>query len=158
MKRLSLIIGLILVFGISYAQKSLYDIEFGASIAETEEMLKDQGFQETGRMSTMITYKAKDIPEFISLELFMNDEQTSVARWRLQYKVSADMVVESAVLSQIHEIHGDYQVKDDLDYNYIWYFPTDKALYISTYADGRMVLSYSRGNWEEDKLDFSEEF
>ena len=62
MKRLSLIIGLILVFGISYAQKSLYDIEFGASIAETEEMLKDQGFEEIGRMSTMISYHAKDIP------------------------------------------------------------------------------------------------
>ena len=145
-----LIIAIIMLLGVSYAQKSLFDIEFDAPIAATEAMLKAKGFVETSRDGTKINYGTESIPGLSSLELYMNNEQTSVDHWKLYYDISSDPDLESSVLIQLGEIHGEYQVKDDYDYDYVWYYDSGKALYVSTDAYLRMVLNYTEGNWRDD--------
>ena len=154
MKRILLIICLTLLLGLSYAQKSLFDIEFGAPIAETETMLKAQGFEEIGRTEDRITYLIASINNLSALEINLNAEKTQVAGWRVEYDLSLDPDGENdfvaGIIDQLIEIHGEAQVEYDFDCDYIWYFPGGKALYITVYSGDLMELFYADGNYDDD--------
>ena len=154
MKRILLIIGIILAVGISYAQMNLFDLEFDAPIAATAAMLKAKGFAETARDYTKITYTAKDFPSLLALELYMNDEGTSVAHWRLEFAIASYTDVETSVMNQIKTLHGDWQYEDNFGYDYIWYLPEGKALYVRAYENDYMELNYTRGNFDDDNRNF----
>ena len=154
MKRILIIIGLVLVIGLSYAQKGMFDIEYGAPITETETMLKAQGFVESYRADDLISYGKSSISNLTTLDLRMNDEKTQVVGWRVEYDLSLDPETEydfvAETIDQLIEYHGVAQIEYDFDSEYIWYFPDGKALYITVYSGDLMELFYTNGSLEDD--------
>ncbi|HRY83342.1 MAG TPA: hypothetical protein P5533_01785 [Candidatus Cloacimonadota bacterium] len=158
MKKALLICSLIMLVSLIFGQKSLYDIAFDAPLAETEAMLKSKGFMEINRVGGDITYNSDTIPNLLLLQIRMNDDKNAVQGWELRYDLSQDSDVEPYVIDMLKEIHGEYQVYNDYDYDYIWYFPNDKALYVSVYSSGRLVLYYTNGNWDDDDYYYYEDY
>lgn len=150
MKKAILLIGLILLTGLIFGQKSLFDIEFDASLESADTILKAQGFTEINRVGSTITYSPTDIPDLTQLDLRINPETQLVISWELRYDTRTNEGVVNRVVDQLIAIHGEYQVYDDYDYDFIWYFDTGKAIYVSEYNDGRLVLYYTTGNWDDD--------
>ena len=154
MKRILIILGLVLVIGLSYAQKGMFDIEFGAPLTETEVMLKAQGFVESSRTEYMITYTNASLPNLSALDLSMNDEKTQVVRWKLRYDLSLDPEAAedfvAQIVDQLYVLHGKDPIEYDYDCDYIWYFPDNKVVYVTIYPEDTMLLYYTTGNQEDD--------
>lgn len=157
MKKTLLLIGFILLMVSAYAQTGLFGIKFGAPADSTITMLQKQGLAIVSREATKVNFNGGKVPNLKGLSLYLSSDSTSVNSWNLAYDLSAGPEAGEAVIEALGELHGAYDVLEDYDYDYIWYFPNDKALYVSMFSDS-MLLEYTSGNWDDDDYYYYEDW
>jgi len=150
MKKALLMIGLVLLATVIFAQSSLYDLSYGATLNDTVSKLKAKGFVETARTDQYVTLSGGKDPILPLIKLYFNPDSPNISSWRLDYNLKGNPDLEKTILASLKALHGECTVTDDYDCDYIWYFADDKALYITVYAGDSMTLEYNYGNWDDD--------
>ncbi len=133
---------------------SLYGIAFGADAEATVLMLKSKGFVEFTRGPKSIHLKRNDNPKLPNIDLDLDEESKFVVGWELYFEPKDNPDILDSILTSLEELHGECDVESDFDADYIWYFPSDKALYLEIYGEGDFNLDYTNGNYDDDEYDY----
>jgi hypothetical protein len=146
-----LVLSLILMTGLAFAQTGMFGIEFDSPKADTDKALKAQGFQvkETQEYSTEYTHPKR--PDLIGLKVEWSVDNETVMSWIINFDISKKDTTGEAVLAEVEKLHGDDDVTDDFDCDHIWYFDNDKALYMDIYESTKVVLRYTWGTYDDDE-------
>jgi len=149
-KKFIVIVALLLLATATFAQSSLYDLKFNDSVTATLARLKAKGFVESSKGDAYYTYKGAKDPELPTIDIFLSQDRASVISWKLSYDLKGKPDLAQFILSSLEALHNAASVIDDYDYDYIWYFPNNKALYVDYYEGDSLVLDYATGNWDDD--------
>lgn len=141
----------------AFAQTGMYGIKFGAPVKEMDKQLRGSGFKIKESSESSTTYTNSTLPSLISLELRDSSSNDSVSGWTIKYDIEKDEKVQTNVLAKLKELHGEHDVSDDYDCDYIWYFPNDHALYVTVYPTN-IELNYTIGNWDDDEYYYYEDY
>lgn len=152
MKQLIIVVGLLLLATTIFAQRSLYDIQFDdvGSAAEMIAKLKAQGFVETERIENKFILNGPSDSDLPKLELQFDLSLTHIVYWKVVYNLVSKPDLAETILAKLTALHGRRSVEDDYDYDYIWYFPDYKALYVTHTEGVSLILDYTFGDWDED--------
>ncbi len=145
-------LGILLLASAVFGQTSLFDMKYGDSYSQTIARLKSKGFVEVDHSDKHyhLSGGAKSmLPEIM---VYLSIDGKSVFSWKVTYDLKSDPAAEKKVIASLVDLHGKYSVKDDYDYNYIWYFPNNKALYVDVYNGDSILLDYTTGNLDDDDL------
>lgn len=157
MKKLLLVFGLLLFVTCIFAQRGLFDIAYGDSIITTITNLEAKGFdvQQEGRTYLVSSQNNSDLPY---IKIYTSNDSLYVYEWGLHYNLNATAQTESLIIAQMVELHGDYDVRNDYDYDYIWYLNNDRAIYVYIVSDDRLIIEYTFGNWDDDDFYYYYDF
>ena len=149
MKNLLLVFALILLITSVYAQKGMFEISYDDSVSTTIAHLKDKGIEL--RFDDRI-YRGSfgTEPEASQIIIYPSYDSLTVSQWEIRFNLGDKTKTEVDIIEELKSIHGDYDVYQDYDYDYIWYFPNDRAHYVFITNDGFVNISYTFGNWDED--------
>ncbi len=152
MKKVLFVLGMLLLSTAIFAQRSLYDIEFGdvGSAAEMIAKLKAQGFVEIENVENKYILEGQSDSNLPKLEIQFDPSLTHIVVWKAVYNLVAKPELAETILAKLTALHGRCSVKDDYDYDYIWYFPDYKALYVTHTEGVSLILDYTIGDWDED--------
>lgn len=150
MKKALLMIGLALLATAIFAQSSLYDLAYDAPLNDTVANLKAKGFVEIARTEKQVTLNGGEDPELPLVKLYLNTDSPTVSSWKLEYNLQDQPELAETILASLEALHGECSVTNDYDYDYIWYFADNKALYITLYTGDSLTLDYTYGNWDDD--------
>ena len=115
-------LGILLLASAVFGQTSLFDMKYGDSYSQTIARLKSKGFVEVDHSDKHyhLSGGAKSmLPEIM---VYLSIDGKSVFSWKVTYDLKSDPAAEKKVIASLVDLHGKYSVKDDYDYNYIWYF------------------------------------
>lgn len=150
MKKLTVILALLLLATAIFAQSSLYEMKFGDSVATTLARLKAKGFVESAKGDGFITCKGAKDPKLPTIDIYLSLDKKSVTAWKMKYNLKSKPELADLILTNLKALHNAPSVVDDYDFDYIWYFPNNKALYVDHFAGDSLILNYTSGNWDDD--------
>jgi len=150
MKKALLMIALALLATAFFAQSSLYDLAYDAPLNDTVASLKAKGFVETSRTDKSVNFNGGKDQELPVVKLSLNTDGQSIAGWVLEYNLKDQPDLAETILASLEALHGEASVVADYDYDYIWYFADNKALYVTLYTGDSLTLDYTYGNWDDD--------
>lgn len=150
MKKVLVSLALLLLATAIFAQSSLYDMKYGDSVTATLARLKAKGFVESMKGDGFITYKGAKDPDLPTIDMYLSLDRTSVTGWKMKYDLKTNPVLAELILSSLEALHDAPSVVGDYDYDYIWYFYDDKALYVDHFVNDSLILNYTTGNWDDD--------
>ncbi len=150
MKKLFVFVALLLLASAIFAQSSLYDMKYDDSITATLARLKAKGFVESSKGDSYYIYKGSKDPDLPTIDIYLSSDKTSVISWKLKYDLKGKPNLAELILTSLEALHDEPNVVDDYDYDYIWYFVNDKALYVDHYEGDSLILDYTTGNWDDD--------
>ena len=145
-----ILLGLLCVAAAMFAQVSLYGLEFGVSATETLARLKALGYEETSREGTIVRFKGGSESGLPDVMVAMGEAGDTVIGWELTYDLNKDPSLAYSIPASLGDLHGNVSTVDSYGIDYIWYFPNDRALYVSRMDSDTMVLWYGPGNWDDD--------
>jgi len=150
MNKIVLIFGMLAVAAAVFAQAGMFGVEFGVPVEQVDKALKQQGFQvkESNDVQTVYTHPKQ--ANLTSLEVSRNSDDGTVSMCQIVFDISKTDMSGEAVLAEIEKLHGDPAVVDDFDYDYVWYFENDKALYVDVNDGQTVILMYQDGNFDDD--------
>lgn len=156
MKRTMLLIAILFTAVFSYAQKGLFDLEFDAIANEALLLIESKGFVETSREGTYIKYESSESANLPILNLNLTVDKAALDSWSFVYDIAPESPEITNLLQELVDLHGEPDIVDDFDCDYIWYYPNDRAIYVYPATTGQYIVSYTYGNFDEDEFYYYE--
>lgn len=150
MNKMMLIVVLLAFCTLAFAQAGMFGIEAGAGADKVDRALKQQGFQVKESSDSKTVYNHPKKANLKSLDVIKDSSTGAVVEWLVLFDISKEDTSGAAILAEIKKLHGDTDVEDDFDADYIWYFSDDRALYVTVDEGDTILLDYASGNYDDD--------
>ena len=158
MKRALMIVIVLLFSALVFAQTGMFGIEFNAPLSRVNAALEAAKFTQTELESSSAKYTNNTKPNLISLTVRFEGSEKVISGWTIEWDLSTNTTDDVSILNEIRKLHGETDVEDDFDYDYIWYLENDKALYVLVYPGETMQMNYTEGNYDDDFYWYYEDY
>ena len=143
MKHLLIVLFLLLLATGLFAQKGLFELAFGDSLAHCDSLITHVGLQANDKTGTAIVYYPEPETQYAGklsrINLYLDKETRKLTGWvaYIFYPQTGDL--EKSILTQMKALHGDkYEIKEDDYYGgrklYTW--TLDKNHYVEIGPSG----------------------
>ncbi len=156
MKRSVLILSVLLLSALAFAQTGMFDITFDTAFQAVDKELKAKGFVLVPEDETNAVYTHPQKPDLKELAIRYTGDANLISGWTIQWDTTKSS--QDALLEELKKLHGEPDVEEDFDYDYIWYLENDKALYVDVYTSEEMKMVYTEGNYDDDYYWYYEDY
>jgi len=125
-----------------FAQKGLFNLSYGMSLDEADEILALSGFHAEGSEKHAVKYYS-DINEFVSaIMLFMEPNSNRLAGWFIKYNSDNGEDNDHLVIDRIAMMHGETNHFEEETQQLIWFLTNTRTLHVMYAQDSSLTALY----------------
>ena len=125
-----------------YAERGLFNLSYGITLAEADSLLATHGFFAEGSEKDAVKYYS-DINVLVeAIMVFIEPKSQRVAGWFVKYNRENGEDNDHLVIDRIMYMHGETNLFDEDTQQLIWLLSTTRTLHVMYAADGSLTALY----------------
>jgi hypothetical protein len=140
-KYLILIIAMSISAGL-FAQRGLFGLAYGISIAEADSILATHGFFAEGSEENAVKYYSEINDLVEAIMIFVEPGSQRAAGWFVKYNSINGEDNDHLVIDRISNMHGETNHFDEDTQQLIWFLSTTRTLHVMYAPDGSLTALY----------------
>lgn len=149
LKKIILLILCACLFGGLYAQKGLFSLSYGLTLAEADSVLAISGFFPENSEKDVVKYYS-DINEFVeAILVFVEPKSQRIAGWFVKYNSDNGEDNDHLVIDRIANMHGETNHFDEETQQLIWFLSTTRTVHVMYSEDGSLTALYYDSHFPE---------
>ncbi len=151
MKKLSLILLLVLLAALGYAQTGLFGLSYGDSLEKVQQLLSEPPLDFVVESSDGVeyTFVPQDNEYVERIVAYFDEETKTLGMWQVSYIEQEEETAEEVAYESAYEWHGEETAWDDDFELYIWDLGEGKSLKIGYDVDWWTTAEYSSPGFEQ---------
>ena len=125
-----------------YAQKGLFNLAYGHTVAQVDSILAGHSFYPEGSEHHAIKYYS-DVNQLIdAIMVFVEPKSQRVAGWFVKYSALNGEDNDHIVIDRIMDMHGKTNHFDEDTQQLIWFLSTTRTLHVMYSSEGNLTALY----------------
>jgi len=125
-----------------YAQRGLFNLAYGQSIAQVDSILAFHGFYPGGSEKSTVKYYSEINDLVEAIMVFVEPESQRIAGWFVKYNSLNGEDNDHLVIDRIMNMHGETNHFDEETQQLIWFLSTTRTLHVLYADDGSLTALY----------------
>lgn len=125
-----------------FAQKGLFNIRYGMSVDEVDEVLAKASFFAEESEGNAIKYFSDISPTVAAILVFIEPKSQKVAGWFVKYQNDIGLYNNHLIIERIRQMHGTKNVREEETGQLIWFLTDTRTLHLIMTPDESLTALY----------------